>query len=310
MLRFICNICGKRCQVEEDRLLDPSQPPTCDGCGSNSRVRAIVHLFSLEFFGTSLMIQDFPSLRTLRGLGLSDWAGYADRFEDLFAYQNTFYHIEPKFDITETHPQDQGRFDFVIASEVFEHVRPPVERALAEARRLLVPGGRLILSVPYSLEERTIERFPSLHRFSVAEIDGSPVLVNRRADGLLEAFEGLVFHRGPRTSDVSLEVRLFSRSGLQQALQGAGFAGVTFCGEACLRYGILHHEWSQPVVARTASTEDRPAYVGEMARRLGSLRRQALLANGSRWNRLGRRLGVGPTINPDGTLQDEQPISL
>ncbi len=305
MHRLICNICGERCQAEEERLLDPSQPPTCDGCGSNSRARAIIHLFSLELFGTSLLMQDFPPLRTLRGLGLSDWAGYADRFEDLFAYQNTFYHLEPGFDITEAHPQDHSRYDFVIASEVFEHVRPPVEQALAEARRLLVPGGRMILSVPYSLDEQTIERFPSLHRFSVAEVDGSPVLVNRRADGVLEAFEGLVFHQGPRTTDASLEVRLFSRSGLEQALHEAGFAGVKFCGEACLRFGILHHEWSQPVVARTAPSTDRPAYVGEMARRLGSLRRQALLANGSRWNGLGRRLGLGPTIDPDGALRDE-----
>lgn len=305
MLRFLCNICGERCQAEEERLLDPAQPPTCGGCGSNVRARAILHIFSLEYFGTSLPLPDLPSLQTLRGLGLSDWAGYADRFEDLFSYRNTFYHLEPKFDITADHPQEHGRYDFVIASEVFEHVRPPVERALAEARRLLAPGGRLILSVPYSLDERTVERFPSLHRFGIAEIDGSPVLVNRRADGTLEAFEGLVFHQGPRSTDASLEVRVFSRSGLEQALHDAGFTDVTFCGAAFLRYGILHHEWSQPVVARTEPGKPAPAYIGEMARRLASLRRQARLANGSRWNRLGRRWGVGPAINLDGKLEDE-----
>jgi SAM-dependent methyltransferase len=304
MLQFICNVCGEPRQAEEERLLDPAQPPSCDGCGSNVRARAIVHLFSLEFFGTSLPLPDFPRLESLRGMGLSDWAGYADRFEDLFSYHNTYYHLEPKFDIAEEHPQEHGRYDFVIASEVFEHVRPPVERALAEARRLLAPGGRLILSVPYSLDERTVERFPSLYSFTVAEIDGSPVLVNRRADGALEAFEGLIFHRGPRSADASLEVRVFSRSGLEQALRDAGFTDVTFCGEACLRYGILHHEWSQPVVARRAPGVGYPAYIGEMARRLGSLRRQSRLANQSRWSRLGRRIGVGPTINLEGKVED------
>jgi SAM-dependent methyltransferase len=304
MLAFICNVCGERRQAEEERLLDPAQPPTCEGCGSNVRARAIVHIFSMEFFGTSLPLPDFPALKTLRGLGLSDWAGYADRFEDLFSYHNTFYHLEPKFDIAAEHPQEYGCYDFLIASEVFEHVRPPVERALAEARRLLAPGGRLVLSVPYSLDERTVERFPSLYRFTIAEMDGSPVLVNRRADGTLEAFEGLVFHRGPRSADASLEVRVFSRAGLEQALHDAGFTDVTFCGEACLRYGILHHEWSQPVVARREPEGGTPAYVAEMARRLGSLRRQAHEANESNWSRLGRRLAMGPTINLDGKLDE------
>ena len=62
MLGFICNVCGTRRQAEEERLLDPTQPPTCDGCGSNVRARAIVHLFSLELFGTSLLLPDFPAL--------------------------------------------------------------------------------------------------------------------------------------------------------------------------------------------------------------------------------------------------------
>jgi SAM-dependent methyltransferase len=304
MLAFTCNVCGEPREAEEARLLDPAQPPTCEGCGSNVRARAIVHLLSIELFGTSLPLPDFPSLQTLRGLGLSDWAGYADRLEDLFSYRNTFYNLEPRFDITQEHPQDHGRYDFVIASEVFEHVRPPVEGALAEARRLLAPGGRLILSVPYSLDERTVERFPSLHRFTVAEIEGAPVLVNRRADGGLEAFEGLVFHRGLKSADAALEVRVFSRSGLERALRDAGFANVTFCGESCLRYGILHHEWSQPVVAATEPGTGRPAYIAEMARRLGSLNRQSRQANNSRWSRLGRRLGVGPTINLDGKLEE------
>ena len=304
MLDFICNVCGEPRQAEDERLLDPAQPPTCEGCGSNVRARALVHLFSTELFGTSLTLPDFPKLETLRGLGLSDWAGYADRFAELFSYQNTFYDLEPKFDISAEHPQEHGRYDFVMASEVFEHVRPPVAGSLAEARRLLAPGGRLILSVPYSLDEQTVEHFPSLNRFSLAEIDGSPVLVNRRADGSLEAFEGLAFHRGLESSDRALEVRLFSRAGLEQALREAGFTDVTFCGEACLRYGIVHHDWSQPVVARREPGTGQPAYIGEMARRLGSLNRQSREANESRWSRLGRRLGVGPTINLDGKVGD------
>lgn len=304
MLTFLCNVCGRRLHAAEELLLDPAQPPSCSGCGSNVRARAIVHLFSLEVFGTSLPLPDFPPLESLRGLGLSDWAGYADRFEELYAYRNTFHHLEPKFDIAAEHPQQHGRYDFVIASEVFEHVPPPVEAALAEAYRLLAPGGRLILTAPYTLDERTVERFPSLHRFTIAEIDGKPVVVNRREDGGLEAFDELVFHRAPESEDTSLEVRLFSRAGLEQALRTAGFDDIAFHGESCLRYGILHRDWSQPVVARKAGGPAPPAHVAELARRLGSLRRQSSAANGSRWSRLGRRFGVGPTVNLDGKLEE------
>lgn len=304
MLSFRCNICGQTAQAAEELLLDPAQPPSCEVCGSNGRARAIVHLFSLELFGTSLPLPDFPSLETLHGLGLSDWQGYAGRFEELFSYRNTFHHLEPRFDIAVEHPQEHRRYDFLIASEVFEHVPPPVEAALAEAWRLLAPGGRLILTTPYTLEEQTVERFPSLYRFTIAEIDGKPVMVNRREDGGLEAFDELAFHRAPESSDSSLEVRVFSRAGLEQALRTAGFSEVAFHGESCLRYGILHREWSQPVVARKQGGAAPPAYVAELSRRLASLRRQARQANESRWSRLGRRLGLGPTINLDAKFED------
>jgi hypothetical protein len=162
----------------------------------------------------------------------------------------------------------------------------------------------LILTTPYTLDDETVEHFPSLHRYTLAEIDGKPVMVNRREDGELEAFEDLVFHRAPESADTSLEVRVFSRDGLEQALRAAGFGDIAFRGESCLRYGILHRDWSQPVVARKRSDSSAPPYISELSRRLASLRRQAGQANASRWSRLGRRLGLGPTINLDGKLED------
>jgi SAM-dependent methyltransferase len=44
-------------------------------------------------------------------------------------------------------PFDDGRFDLVTCIEVFEHLFEP-ERAAAEIRRVLRPGGRLVASVP------------------------------------------------------------------------------------------------------------------------------------------------------------------
>ena len=50
-------------------------------------------------------------------------------------------------------PYDDGTFDFVIASEILEHV-PQDERAIGELVRVLKPGGRLAVTVPRWLPEK------------------------------------------------------------------------------------------------------------------------------------------------------------
>jgi SAM-dependent methyltransferase len=50
-------------------------------------------------------------------------------------------------------PFDDGSFDFVIASEILEHV-PADERAIDELVRVLKPGGRLVVTVPRWLPEK------------------------------------------------------------------------------------------------------------------------------------------------------------
>jgi 2-polyprenyl-3-methyl-5-hydroxy-6-metoxy-1,4-benzoquinol methylase len=50
-------------------------------------------------------------------------------------------------------PYDDGTFDFVIASEILEHV-PQDERAIDELIRVLKPGGRMAVTVPRWLPEK------------------------------------------------------------------------------------------------------------------------------------------------------------
>jgi len=137
--------------------------------------------------------------------------------------------------------------DFIIASDVFEHVAPPVARAFANARRLLKPGGVLIFSVPFSLDADTVEHFPALHDYRLIETHGSWRLENRTLDGRQEIFTDLVFHGGPGTT---LEMRLFSRAGLEREFAAAGFARLRIADEACPEHGIVWPEpWSVPMVA-------------------------------------------------------------
>ncbi|MCA9131393.1 MAG: class I SAM-dependent methyltransferase, partial [Planctomycetales bacterium] len=46
-------------------------------------------------------------------------------------------------------PAPDGSFDAILCSEVIEHIPAPLA-ALAEFRRLLAPGGRLILTAPFA----------------------------------------------------------------------------------------------------------------------------------------------------------------
>ena len=244
MISFTCNICGHDNTVEALR----QEPSSCAGCGSNVRLRALVYMLSMELFGQALLLPEFPRLPAIRGIGLSDQWSYSERLAEKFDYTNTYYDREPRLDITAPHLDRHGTYDFILSSDVFEHIASPVERALEEAHRLLKPHGVLCLTVPSSVEENTIERFPDLHEYSVADLAGTLVLINRKRDGTLEIHDNLVFHGGV---GATLEMRLFSQKDLERKLRAAGFEAVTFQSESVPRFGIVFEgKWSLPLVAR------------------------------------------------------------
>jgi SAM-dependent methyltransferase len=248
MVDWQCNICGRNVQSPTAAL--HRETPSCPQCGSSVRLRAIVHILSTELFGQSMSLLDLPEDRTLRGVGLSDWAGYADVLARKFDYTNTFYHQSPRLDIMATDPAMAGTLDFLICTEVFEHVPPPVSRAFQNARLLLKPTGVMIFSTPYGLQDETWEHFPELHQYELIKRDGGTVLVNTTADGRRQEFRNLIFHGGP---GATLEMRMASLNGLRREFASAGFAEPRIYGEDVLEYGIRWGEpWSLPMAARPA----------------------------------------------------------
>jgi SAM-dependent methyltransferase len=212
------------------------------------RLRGVIAALSQAVHGTSLTLDEFPVRTDLVGLGMSDWEGYAERLGQVFAYTNTHYDEGTRLDITAPVPAElAGTCDFVITSDVLEHVAPPVDRALANLCRLLAPGGLLVLTVPMWPDGRTVEHFPDLDEYRIVPLGPSPVLVNRTREGELQCFDDLVFHGGP---GATLEMRVFSLPDLLEGLVRAGFVDIRPFDRADPGHGVVWRSPEWPVVAR------------------------------------------------------------
>lgn len=246
-LWFRCNICGKPSLTDVRRLT--REAATCRVCSSTPRARAIIRVLSTELFGENLLLPDFPLRREIRGLGMTDWEGYAIKLAEKFDYRNTYYHQEPKLDVSAASIASKlmGN-DFIISSDVFEHVAPPVSRAFENVWKMLKPGGLLVLTVPYGTQAETVEHFPELNEFSIVKKEGSFVLRNKTKAGVVQEFSDLVFHGGPGST---LEMRVFSETALIQHLKDAGFLDIKVHRTADLVHGIWWPEpWALPISAR------------------------------------------------------------
>jgi SAM-dependent methyltransferase len=291
-MEFVCNICGgvNRPAKPLDR-----ESASCASCGSNVRLRSLMYVLSMELFGTELPVPDFPRVKSLHGLGMTDFSQYASRLAEKFDYKNTFYDREPRFDIGNPPHEQLGTLDFLISSEVFEHVLPPAESAFRNAFELLKPNGMLILSVPYSVEPSMTEHYPDLHQFGFAQIGDEVVLVNRTRGGQMQVFEKPVFHRSG--AGEALEMREFNESDLKRMLAAAGFTEIKIYAESYAPFGIAQSEsWSLPIAARKGqfvlSADSAREIMEQWRDQRGNIHAEARRLDRSPWFRVGRKLGL------------------
>jgi SAM-dependent methyltransferase len=245
-LCYRCNICGKECESEITELT--RENPSCVSCGSTVRMRAIIRTLSLELFGESLAIPDFPIRHDIVGMGMSDWEEYAERLKHKLDYRNTYYHKEPQLDIISIPRGLEGKFDFIISTDVFEHVEPPISVAFENTRKLLKPNGVFIFSAPYINEGKTIEHFPELYKYEIIKNNDSCFLKNITRNGVEQIYDHLVFHGGEGTT---LELRVFSESSLIEEFQEAGFSNIKIYKDDDLKHGVHWGiDWCLPIAAR------------------------------------------------------------
>jgi SAM-dependent methyltransferase len=221
---------------------------SCAACGSSVRYRSLVRELSLGLFGESISLPRYPQRPDLTGVGFSDWEPFAERLAARLGHTNTYLHREPELDLTALPAGLVGTMDYVLCSEVLEHVAPPVERAVEACFTLLKPGGLLVLTVPYMFEAETAEHYPRLADYAVVELGGETALVNRTRDGTFEVFPNPIFHGG---DGETLEMRLFALEPLLDMLRATGFVEVAVAEEEDPEAGVVWlYEWSLPIVAR------------------------------------------------------------
>lgn len=238
-LTWACNICGALNHTLITSM--ERESGTCRQCSSVMRFRAMMAILTERFCGKVQVLTELARNPHITGLGMSDSDTYAALLAQKFSYTNTYYHCEPLLDIVKPAPQWLGVNDFVISSDVFEHVPPPIQSAFDNMYALLKPGGIAIFSVPFSLEADTFEHYPDLHDFTIRQDEnGEWVLDNVSKAGVKQSFRNLVFHGGPGST---LELRLFSQAALQRHFAAAGFTDLRVHNEPHFEHGIF---WLAP----------------------------------------------------------------
>lgn len=103
-------------------------------------------------------------------------------------------HLDIVADLNEPLPLDSSNFDTVILSDVLEHIREP-QQLMGEIFRVLKPGGKLIMNVPYFywLHEEPYDyyRYTKHALKYLAEKAGMEVLEIESLGGLPEVFADL-----------------------------------------------------------------------------------------------------------------------
>ncbi len=247
---FKCPICNTINEVDNgDFTKFERETPSCVGCASSTRQRSLVKAI-YEEYGDYAGNQTLDRKRLI-GIGISDWEGLSQALSDKFEYVNTFFHKHPHVDITDVSIFQQEVADFLICSDVLEHVNPPVISGFAGMFKILKPGGLLVFSIPYDLDGKSKEHFPNLYNFRIVNVEDSFALINKTRTGKLEFFDDLIFHGGPGTT---LEMRRMALPEVLDSLQSVGFIDVQQVGSFPESGIIWLHDEGRTLIARKPLT--------------------------------------------------------
>jgi SAM-dependent methyltransferase len=219
VIEYRCNLCGTQNRLEKQYF--HRELAACQKCRANARFRGIIYVLG-KLLGVKedIPLQKWPKRKHILGVGMSDWHGYAKLLRKKFSYENTFFDRNPRLDILNLAEKHVGKYDFVISTDVFEHILPPIERGFDNLFRLLKPDGCLIFSVPYTHIEQTVEHYPGILEYEILNFRGKKIIVNRDHAGHLQVYDNPVFHGG---KGATLEMRIFCEVDVLNRLAQSGF---------------------------------------------------------------------------------------
>ncbi len=238
VIEYRCNICGMKNRLDSRQF--HRELAACQKCGANARFRGIIYVLG-NLLGESkdLPLQDWSIHKHIFGVGMSDWSGYANLLRKKFSYENTFYDRSPQLDIMNLTEMYLGKYDFVISSDVFEHILHPLQQGFDNLFRMLKPGGHLVFSVPYTRTTETIEHYPGLRDYEILNFRGAKIIVNRDDAGGLQVYDNLVFHGGEGTT---LEMRVFCEADVLSRLAQSGVEKIQVYDQPQLSIGYYWPE--------------------------------------------------------------------
>ena len=118
-----CAVCGADIELADAKL--HREIPICPVCRSNPRFCGIGLAINQAIYGdVAAPLIERGERKNIRALGVSDDRRYASILDRLFTYTNTFFHQEPRLDITSA--EGTGAFkdmDIIVCSDVVEHAR-------------------------------------------------------------------------------------------------------------------------------------------------------------------------------------------
>jgi SAM-dependent methyltransferase len=143
----LCNIC--RWQGDAFDGIQHVEFSTCPACGSNGRDRFLHWCFTqrVELDTALRVIECSPRLGQVYRDAMATWFFYRTSDYDLRAHAGNL-----RLDLQAIDLPD-ACLDVMLCAHVLEHV-PDTDKALAELRRVMAPGGHLLLQVPV-LQGRT-----------------------------------------------------------------------------------------------------------------------------------------------------------
>jgi len=195
-----CNICGAKGNFAINRELIGSphirENILCQNCGSISRDRMLIYELQKSLNVSIPLRKEIPN-KKIRILETSGMRGHPILLENIFDYYNIFYDQEiisqgnydnRKYGDIQNIQFENGYFDVVLSSDVFEHVRL-YKSGLLEVYRILKSGGFFLLQVPWlEFETKNSTRIDTIGIHDVhlvpPEYHSSDTLVYRYYGGL------------------------------------------------------------------------------------------------------------------------------